>query len=117
MKKLIVVAGVLAVGFSSASIARDTYLPIYVEQGLISICKAAASDKLMLMNQSIKSLRLKHKVIALKVVCNGQDIISFAERYGAVSTTARLSNSIGAVNITDIASIRSSHYDVTFTMN
>ncbi len=112
----------LATGFvtlciSSISFAESDYLPSYVEQGLIQVCKAAAYDKTYKMNKEIKGLRIKTKVIALNVMCNGQDIISFAERYGAVKTTARLSKSIGSVQVTDLAAINSYNYDVTFEMN
>jgi len=47
-------------------------------------------------------------------VCNGQDIISFSERYGAKRTTAKLNRSIGSVKVTDIAAISNTKYDVTF---
>jgi len=36
-------------------------------------------------------------------MCNGQDIISFAESYGADKTAATLQRSLGKANIIDIA--------------
>jgi len=114
MKKLPIYAGLLTLGFATSAVAESSYLPHYVEQGLIKICKTAAQDKLLNMNKSIKELNLKHKVVALNVVCNGQDIISFADRYGAERTTARLNRSVGTVEVTDIASIGNKKYDVTF---
>ena len=114
MKKLTIITGLVTLGFSSISVAENTYMPSYVEQGLIQICKSAANDKMLKMNKSIKDLKLKHKTVALKVVCNGRDIISFAEHYGAQKTASRLSNSIGSVEVTDIASTDTMKYDVKF---
>lgn len=72
MKKAIITLGVLTLGFSANTLAEGNYLPSYVEEGLVKICKTAAQDKLMSMNKSIKALRIKHKTIALNVVCNGK---------------------------------------------
>lgn len=117
MKKLLLATGILAFGYSGTLAAEEMYMPNYVEDGLISICKNAARDKGGRMSKEIKSLRLKTKTVALNVVCNGEDIISFAERYGAEKTVARLSNSIGSVQVTDIAMNSGAKYDVTFDMN
>ncbi|WP_440876366.1 DUF3718 domain-containing protein [Thalassotalea sp. PLHSN55] len=114
MKKLIVLTASLSLGFGSSALAESSYMPEYLEEGLVKICKTAALDKRLQMSKEIRSLRLKTRVVALNVVCNGQDIISFAEQYGAVKTTAKLSNSIGSVQVTDLASITGYKYDVNF---
>lgn len=114
MKKLMLAAGFLSLGLSGAATAESTYMPKYLEDGLISVCKAAANDKSYRMSKEIKALRLKTKTVALKVVCNGSDIISFAESYGAEKTAAKLSDSIGSVRVTDIAMNASTKYDVSF---
>jgi len=106
--------GVLSTSFSSNLIAEDTYMPAYVERELISICRSAAQDKSLKMTQSIKGIRLNYKVVALKVVCNDKDIISFAEHHGAKKTVAKLSHSIGKVNLTDLAFINHKKHRVTF---
>jgi hypothetical protein len=46
-------------------------------------------------------------------MCNGDDIITFAERHGADKTAAKLQRSIGSVNIIDTAAI--SKINVNFT--
>lgn len=115
MKKLSVIASVIFAGFSVNAVAESTYIPSHVEEGLIKICKTAAQDKLSRMNDTIKEFNLRHKTVALNVVCNGKDIISFAEHYGANKTTARLSSSVGTVEVTDIAAISQLNYDVKFT--
>jgi len=85
----------------------------YIETALIDVCKAAKSNKLYRFNSTVKSYRLKDRTIALKVVCNGADIISFAESYGADKTAAKLQKSIGSVSIIDTAAI--DKLQVTFT--
>jgi|GEM_PF-1925706 len=114
MKKLALFAGVVTLGLSSVVTAESYYLPTYVEEGLISICKNAARDKLIKMTKGIKQIHLDEKTVALNVICNGKDIISFAEGYGAKRTTARLNSKIGTVEVTDIAAMRNYKYDVTF---
>ncbi len=113
MKKLILAASVLSVGLCAPAFAESTYMPSYVEKGLIKVCISAAQDKTHKMAKSIKEMHLKHKFIALNVMCNGQNIIAFAERYGAERTSSRLSNSVGSVQVTDIVA-NNHNYDVTF---
>lgn len=90
-------------GFSASSQAAP--MSTYMETALIDVCKAAMSNKIHRLNNTSKSYRLKDKTIALKVVCNGDDIISFAERHGAEKTAAKLQRSIGNVSIIDVAAI------------
>ena len=112
--------------FKSTLIALATTVPVlafslpsqaamspYMKTALADVCKAAMSDKIHRLNNTSKSYRLKDKTIALKVMCNGDDIISFAENNGAYKTAARLQKSIGNVSITDTAAI--TKLNVTFT--
>ena len=114
MKKLIIVSGIMSLGLALPSQAEAPYIPSHLEDGLVSICKSAALDNRLKMTKKMKEFHLKTKTVALNVMCNGQDIISFAERYGAEKTTAKLSNSIGSVSVTDIAAMNAVKYDVTF---
>ncbi|RHW77738.1 DUF3718 domain-containing protein [Colwellia sp. RSH04] len=84
----------------------------YMESALIEVCKAAQSNSVQKLNQTTKSYRLKNKTVALKLMCNGEDVISFAESNGADKTAAKLQHSIGQVGITDIAAV--SKLKVTF---
>ena len=78
----------------------------YLEQSLINVCKAAKSNSPLKLHLTTKSYHLKTKTVALKLMCNGEDVISFAERYGADKTAAKLQKSIGKVGITDMASVQ-----------
>jgi predicted metal-dependent enzyme (double-stranded beta helix superfamily) len=94
------------------SLPSQAAMSPYMETALIDVCKAAKSNHLYRYNKTVKSYNLQDKTIALKVMCNGTDIISFAENYGADKTAAKLQNSIGSVQITDVAAI--TKINVTF---
>lgn len=96
---LAAVTGLSLSAVTTSAIAMDKY----TENALIQVCKSAASDRIYKMNQTIKGYHLNNKEVALKVMCNGKDIIAFAESRGADKTAARLQRSIGDVEIIDVA--------------
>ncbi|QBG35738.1 DUF3718 domain-containing protein [Litorilituus sediminis] len=114
MKKLRValIAIATAVPALAISMPSQAAMTPYMENALINVCKAAISNKVHMLNKTTKEYRLKTKTVALKLVCNGEDVISFAESYGADKTAAKLQKSIGSVDITDIAAL--SKVSVTF---
>ncbi len=87
------------------SLPSQAAMSPYMEKALIDVCKAAKSNSLIKLNGTTKSYRLKTKTVALKLMCNGEDVISFAQSYGADKTAAKLQRSIGKVNITDVAAL------------
>jgi len=103
------VAAVPALAFSLPSQAMDPTL----ERALVKMCKAAASNTPIRLKNSIDDYRLTDRNVALNVMCNGDDIISFAERHGADKTAAKLQRSIGNVSIIDTAATEK--LSVTFT--
>jgi len=98
-----------ALAFSLPSQAATTYM----DTALVEVCKAAQSNKVYKLKSAIKSHRLQDKAVALKVLCNGDDIITFAERNGATKTAAKLQKSIGDVSIIDLALVKK--INTTFT--
>jgi hypothetical protein len=94
------------------SLPSQAAMTPYMEKALIDICKAAKSNRLVKLNNTTKSYRIKTKTVALKLMCNGEDVISFAENNGADKTAAKLQRSIGNVQITDVAAL--SKVNVTF---
>jgi hypothetical protein len=76
-----------------------------IEKALIEVCKAAKSNSLLKLKSITQAYQLKNKPIALKLVCNGEDVISFAESNGADKTAAKLRKSIGNVDIIDVAAL------------
>ena len=76
-----------------------------VEKALVDTCKSTLSNSPLKMSKTIKSYRLDEKTVALKVMCNGEDIIAFAETHGADRTADRLNKAIGGVDIIDVAKL------------
>jgi len=102
-KTLIALAtAVPALTFSLTSQAATTS---HMDTALVEVCKAAQSNKVLKLNSAIKSYHLQSKTVALKVMCNGTDIITFAEQKGAIKTAAKLQESIGEVSISDVAAV------------
>ncbi len=104
LKSLTVVAATFtllsSISFSSNAMNR------HVESALIDICKSAISKTAYKYRETAKSYNLRDKTVALKVVCNGSDIIDFAQMHGAYKTAARLERSIsGHVDIIDVAKV------------
>ena len=96
----------------SISLPSQAAMTPYMKNTLIDVCKAAKSNSTLKLIQTTKSYHLKTKTVALKVMCNGEDLISFAESNGAYKTAEKLRNSISNVTITDIAAV--SKVNVTF---
>ena len=88
MKKLSsasVIAMVTTVGLFMSASSSATMDP-YVEKALQQVCYSSASDRLFNFRQTVKSYRLKMKDVASKIVCNGEDIGTFAAENGANRT-------------------------------
>ncbi|TLU66429.1 DUF3718 domain-containing protein [Thalassotalea litorea] len=75
----------------------------YMETALIDVCRSAESNNLVRFNKTMKEYRLKTQTVALKVVCNGENIPDFAATHGAYRTAERLNESLEDVSIEDVA--------------
>ncbi|NMP14722.1 DUF3718 domain-containing protein [Thalassotalea sp. Y01] len=84
----------------------------HIHNALVDTCKAAMSGNTLRFERTVKEYRLDKETVALGVVCNGQDIIAFAESHGANKTAERLSDALGQASITDLASIEK--FEVNF---
>ena len=92
----------LLTSFSFSSYAMDRY----IEAALIDVCKSTLTNSVFKYQKTAKSYNLRNKAIAMKVMCNGDNIIDFAQKHGAYKTAARIERSIsGRVNIIDVAKI------------
>lgn len=96
-----IAAPVLA--FSLPSQSAPTH---YVETALVDICKAAQSNKVHKLQSTVRSYGLQYKTVASKVMCNGDDIITFSEKNGATKTAARLQQSIESISAAELAVVQ-----------
>jgi len=111
--KTTLIALATAVPVLAFSLPSQAAMTPYMKAALVDVCKAAMSNKMHKLNKTTKAYNLNDKTIALKVMCNGDNIISFAENHGANKTAAKLQRSIGNVSIIDTAS--TGKLSVTFT--
>ncbi|KGJ99692.1 DUF3718 domain-containing protein [Thalassotalea sp. ND16A] len=103
--KLTLTTGALVIAsslFLSSSI-QAAGMSSYMENALIDVCKAAKSNNTIRFSYTVKSYRLKTQTVALKVVCNGENISEFAANHGANKTADRLNEALGDVSIEDVA--------------
>ncbi|GHF84014.1 DUF3718 domain-containing protein [Thalassotalea marina] len=107
MKLLIATAILLSVSYSvNASASTSVQANSYLENVLIKVCKASKTNSLLTYHNTLKRYRLKNKTVAQQVVCNGQDIASFARSNGAHQVAKKIERSINkTTSITDIASV------------
>jgi len=103
--KKILLALAAALPVLAISLPSQAAIKPYMETALIDVCKAAKSDSILKLKSTTKSYRLQTKTVALKLMCNGEDVISFAQSNGAEKTVAKLQRSLGDVSITDVASL------------
>lgn len=95
---------------SFSSLAMDER----IETALIDVCKSTLTNSLSKLRHTAKSYNLKENTIALKVMCNGEDIIAFAQAHGSTKVAERLERSISSnVNIIDIANIKKTNVNFT----
>lgn len=103
MKKLTTtLMAVITATLAFSSSIQAAQMNHYMESALADVCKAAMSNKIHKLNNTTKAYNLNDKTVALKVICNGDDIITFAEKNGAFKTADKLQKSIGYVNIIEM---------------
>ncbi|WP_286265117.1 DUF3718 domain-containing protein [Thalassotalea atypica] len=91
--------------FLMAASAPSFALDRQVENALIKVCKSTLSDKPIRLKNAMDDYNLKMRNVALNVMCNGDDIVAFAEKNGSHKIADRLHNSVGKVKITDVAKL------------
>jgi len=88
-----------------ASNSNAAYMDPTLERALVNICVAAASNKPVKLKNALSDYRLTEYNVALNLMCNNVDVISFAKMHNAPKTAGRLQNSIGQVDIVDVAAL------------
>ena len=77
-----------------------------VEKALQDVCYSSLSNKTFNFRSVVKGYRLNLKDVAEKVVCNGEDIGTFAAENGALKTASYIrSLQQGHVEIQELASL------------
>lgn len=106
---LLLVTATSLLTFNVSANAKSTE---YIENALVDVCKSVQKGKMGHYRATTKAYNLRDKTIALKVVCNGSDIIDFAEQNNAFKIANKLQKSIGDVSINDTITV--AKVNVTF---
>lgn len=104
MKKLFLTAvATSTLVLSSGAFAMDSDL----EKKLVAVCKAVKSDSNLNLHTTLKETRLRADSVVEGLMCNGEDVITFAKLNGANNTAdlliKRSGNSDKIVVIEDLA--------------
>jgi hypothetical protein len=105
VKKLFAICTLAPVISVVASVPSQAAVTPYVETALVEVCKSAKRNNVYQFKKTTAAYRLNDKTVALKVMCNGDSIIKFAEKYNALETSAYLAKTLGKVSITDLAKV------------
>lgn len=73
-------------GFSIASTASAESYPQHIEKDLINICEAIQNDDRLDLRRAVKKSGLSYSVLAKGLVCNGEDMMTFAMNNNAIDT-------------------------------
>ena len=71
-----------------ASAAQAEDFPIEMEDQLVAVCEAVKSDNRLKLNRAVKATGLNYRDLHQGLVCNGEDMLTFAATHGAEKTGA-----------------------------
>lgn len=100
VSKCTAIATLCLIGLSgTASAAMDPQL----ENTLIQVCKAGASNKITTFNNTMRDFRINKQVVFPRLVCNGENFYQFAFNQGAYKTANKINQYVqGQVYIKDL---------------
>ncbi|MBW3164380.1 DUF3718 domain-containing protein [Ferrimonas balearica] len=103
MKTRYAIAATLATGLL-ASASAQAVITGWVEQSLVAVCKASLTNQPVTFNQTMKTYRINGHRVLPKLVCNGEDIHTFALSRGNDRTAKRIERYLpGSVTIQDLS--------------
>ncbi|MCM2679397.1 DUF3718 domain-containing protein [Echinimonas agarilytica] len=101
--KLSIITAILTVGVLNVANANAAMDP-FIENTLVKICEQSTNDQMVSFKKLVKSYRLDMKDVANKIVCNGEDIGTFAAENGASSIANLIrEHQAGTVKVSEIA--------------
>ncbi|WP_394200372.1 DUF3718 domain-containing protein [Shewanella waksmanii] len=104
MKTLIATVLIAAPLSMSVSMSANAAMSPQLENTLVAVCKAGASNKIYQLNGTVKDYRIDKDRIFPRLVCNGKSFHQFALDRGATKTAAKIAPYVkGNVTIKDIA--------------
>lgn len=85
-KSAIATSACLALLATSVSASAADY-PLYLEDELLAVCHAIHTDDTRALKKAVRKSGLSLKVLNKGLRCNGDDMVTFAERHEAMETS------------------------------
>lgn len=85
-----IIGASLALCFVATAPVSAAKLPSQFEDKLVGICEAVQADDRTALRKAMKNARVSYQVVADKLVCNGQDVMTFAAMSKATHIEALL---------------------------
>ncbi|MGS0681179.1 DUF3718 domain-containing protein [Shewanella sp. 125m-7] len=99
IKKYVLAGAALAMSFSATAAISPQ-----IENTLIAVCKAGASNSVFQFNRTMKDYRINKARVFPRLVCNGESFYNFTVNAGADKTANKIAPyNKGTVTIRDIA--------------
>jgi len=74
----------------TATAATANSYPKELEKDLIAVCEAVKSDSRMKLRRAVRATGLNMRELNNGLVCNGQDMMTFAATHGAAKTAQHI---------------------------
>jgi hypothetical protein len=106
-----------ALSLSLWSMTSQAAMDPQIENTLIAVCKAGASNNVLKFNHTMKSYRINKPRIFPRLVCNGESFYQFALSHNAEKTARRIAPyAQGKVTIQDLAYLGETQplYDIRY---
>lgn len=75
---------------AAMSSAQAATMPVAMEQKLVAVCEAIKDNSRIALHKAVKDSGVSYRVLANGLVCNGQDMYSFAMLNNANKTGAMI---------------------------
>ena len=80
----------------TATAANAGSYPVELEDNLVAVCDAVKSDSRLMLHRAVKATGLNMRDLHEGLVCNGQDMLTFAVTHDASQTAQHIARRINA---------------------
>ena len=81
---------------ATATAATAGSYPTELEDNLVAVCEAVKSDSRLKLHRAVKATGLNMRDLHEGLVCNGQDMLTFAATHNASETAQHIARRINA---------------------
>ena len=85
----------MTLSFTATAANAGTY-PVELEDDLVAVCEAVKSNSRLKLRRAVKATGLNMRYLHEGLVCNGQDMLTFATTHTASKTAQHIARRINA---------------------